>query len=187
MPVSGRPESPLAVADVVLVDGAAAALAPARRQRAGAWSASPISPRPPKGSCRYRELEAVQRADRRAAGAPRGSVSTTSGSACTIPTGVVPELTRTCDCRKPAPGMLLAAARALRPGSFGVVDDRRHRFRRARGAMPRAVARSWWSTPAAHTSAPAARGAGRLRRRPGRGGRRSSSGRRSRLAACSTT
>jgi D-glycero-D-manno-heptose 1,7-bisphosphate phosphatase len=29
------------------------------------------------------------------------------------PDGVVPELTRQCDCRKPAPGMLLAAAEAL--------------------------------------------------------------------------
>ena len=49
------------------------------------------------------------------------------------PDGVVPELTLDCDCRKPAPGMLLEAAGPLGVDLEAVVDDRRHRQRRRGG------------------------------------------------------
>ena len=49
------------------------------------------------------------------------------------PEGVVPELARVCDCRKPAPGMLLDAAGELEIDLGALVDDRGHRRRRAGG------------------------------------------------------
>jgi D-glycero-D-manno-heptose 1,7-bisphosphate phosphatase len=109
--VSHRRESPLAVADVALVDGAAEAL---RRLSAAGWPLVGVSNQPAaaKGRVTLAELEAVQR--RVIELLDREGVRFDDFRICFHhPAGVVPELTGTCECRKPAPGMLLDAARAL--------------------------------------------------------------------------
>lgn len=107
-PVTGLPESPLAPAQVALIDGAAAAL---HRLSDGGWRLIGVSNQPAaaKGLTSVAELEAVQSLilERlRAEG-----VEFDDFRLCLHhPDGVVPELTRECGCRKPAPGLLLAAA-----------------------------------------------------------------------------
>jgi D-glycero-D-manno-heptose 1,7-bisphosphate phosphatase len=99
------------VADVALVDGAAEAL---RRLSAAGWPLVGVSNQPAaaKGRVTLAELEAVQR--RVIDLLDREGVRFDDFRICFHhPAGVVPELTGTCDCRKPAPGMLLDAARAL--------------------------------------------------------------------------
>jgi len=108
---SGRPESPLDPEQVVLVPGAAAAL---RRLRDAGYVVVGVSNQPAaaKGSVEIEQLERVQ--------ARVLELLESAGAAPDAfrfcfhhPEGVVPELTRVCDCRKPAPGMLLDAAAEL--------------------------------------------------------------------------
>lgn len=110
-PVSGRPESPLRAEDVRLIPGAAAAL---RILAEAGWRLVGVSNQPSaaKGLITLAQLHAVQ--------ARVLELLETEGAGfddfrlCLHhPQGVVPELTGPCDCRKPAPGMLLAAAAEL--------------------------------------------------------------------------
>ncbi len=110
-PVSGRPESPLRPADVTLVPGAAAAL---RRLAEAGWPLIGVSNQPgaAKGVVGVQEIQAVQTRVLELLAAE--DVRLDAFELCLHhPDGVVPELTGRCDCRKPAPGMLLAAARRL--------------------------------------------------------------------------
>lgn len=110
-PVSGMPESPLRPADVRLVPGAAAALS--RLADAG-WALVGVSNQPAaaKGVVTVAEIEAVQARVLELLAAQR--VVLDAFELCLHhPDGVVPALRRECDCRKPAPGMLLEAARKL--------------------------------------------------------------------------
>jgi D-glycero-D-manno-heptose 1,7-bisphosphate phosphatase len=110
-PLSGRSESPLSVADVSLVDGAANAL---RRLSSAGWRLVGVSNQPAaaKGIVTIDEQDAIQ----------ARVLELLSGFGVRFddfrlclhhPDGVVSELTGPCDCRKPAPGMLLAAAASL--------------------------------------------------------------------------
>ena len=110
-PVSGRPESPLDSRQVVLISGAAAAL---RRLRKAGYAIVGVSNQPAaaKGTVGIEQLESVQ--------ARVLELLEHAGSAPDAfrlcfhhPDGVVPELGRECDCRKPAPGMLLEAAEEM--------------------------------------------------------------------------
>ena len=108
---SDCPESPLAVADVALVDRAAEAL---RDLSQAGWRLVGASNQPAaaKGHVTLPELEAVQ--GRVIELLARDGVRFDDFRLCFHhPAGVVPELTRTCECRKPAPGMLHDAASAL--------------------------------------------------------------------------
>jgi D-glycero-D-manno-heptose 1,7-bisphosphate phosphatase len=110
-PVSGLPESPLSVPDVVLIGGAAGALA---QLLAAGFALIGVSNQPAaaKGTVTQHQLVEVH-----------ARVIQLLSAACVTfdafglclhhPQGVVPELTGTCTCRKPAPGMLLAAAATL--------------------------------------------------------------------------
>jgi D-glycero-D-manno-heptose 1,7-bisphosphate phosphatase len=110
-PVSGLPESPLHPSDVELMPGAADAL---RRLAAAGWLLVGVSNQPgaAKGFVPVSELEAVQ-ARVVALLAAEGARFDAFKMCLHHPEGVVPELTGDCDCRKPAPGMLLDAAREL--------------------------------------------------------------------------
>jgi D-glycero-D-manno-heptose 1,7-bisphosphate phosphatase len=110
-PVSGRPESPLRVPDVQLVAGATGAL---RRLAASGLKLVGVSNQPAaaKGTVTLDELQAVQA--RVIALVAQDGVSFDAFRLCFHhPDGIVPELTGECDCRKPAPGMLLDAAGEL--------------------------------------------------------------------------
>ena len=110
-PLSGRPESPLRERDVVLVDGAAAAL---RRLAAAGLLLVGVSNQPAaaKGTVSPAELDAVQKRVIELLDAE--GVRFDAFRVCLHhPDGVVPELSGACECRKPAPGMLLDAAREL--------------------------------------------------------------------------
>jgi D-glycero-D-manno-heptose 1,7-bisphosphate phosphatase len=108
-PRSGHPESPLRVQDVALLPGAAAAL---HRLAAAGWPLIGVSNQPAaaKGVVSVDDLQAIQaRVTELLAGA---GVRFDDFRLCLHhPDGVLPELTGPCDCRKPAPGMLLEAAR----------------------------------------------------------------------------
>lgn len=110
-PVSGQPESPLDPQQVVLIPGAAAAL---RRLHNAGYLVVGVSNQPAaaKGTVDVKRLESVQA---RALDllARDGDVPDAFRLCLHHPDGVVPELTRVCDCRKPAPGMLLDAAEEL--------------------------------------------------------------------------
>jgi D-glycero-D-manno-heptose 1,7-bisphosphate phosphatase len=108
-PVSGRPESPLAVADVELLPGAADAL---RRLADAGWRLVGVSNQPAaaKGLISVAQLQAIQAYVLELLAAD-GVVFADFRLCLHHPQGTVPELTGECDCRKPAPGMLLAAAR----------------------------------------------------------------------------
>jgi D-glycero-D-manno-heptose 1,7-bisphosphate phosphatase len=122
-PASGVPESPLSVADVRLAAGAAAAAA---RLRALGFALVCVSNQPAaaKGkvsvdqllSVHHRVLELL---------AEQGVTLAASYLCMHHEHGVVPELSGPCDCRKPAPGMLLDGARdlALDPGVSWMVGD----------------------------------------------------------------
>ncbi len=110
-PVTERPESPLHVWDVRLIPGAAAALL---RLKAAGLLLVGVSNQPAvaKGTISLAELEAVQQCV--LALLAREGVSFDGFHLCLHhPDGVLPELTGTCKCRKPAPGMLLFAAEEL--------------------------------------------------------------------------
>jgi D-glycero-D-manno-heptose 1,7-bisphosphate phosphatase len=110
-PVSGRPESPLRPDDLRLVPGASAALG---RLASAGWRLVGVSNQPAaaKGLISLGELQAIQARvlDLLAAEGVRFDAF----KLCLHhPDGVVPDLMGECECRKPAPGMLLEAAREL--------------------------------------------------------------------------
>lgn len=122
-PVSGRPESPLHAGDLALIAGAGAALA--RLADAG-WALVGVSNQPAaaKGLTSLEDLQAVQAQVLESLGAQ--GVRFDAFKLCLHhPDGVVPELTGACECRKPAPGMLLAAARELEldPAGSWMIGD----------------------------------------------------------------
>lgn len=107
-PGTGWPESPLGVDDVRLIPGAAAAL---RSLAGGGWRLVGVSNQPSaaKGLVSIDELRAVQ--ERVLELLADDAAQFDDFRICLHhPEGVIPELTEECDCRKPAPGMLLAAA-----------------------------------------------------------------------------
>jgi D-glycero-D-manno-heptose 1,7-bisphosphate phosphatase len=110
-PLSGVPESPLTVADVRLIAGAA--LAAARLARAGFVLVCVTNqPAAAKGAVSVQQLLSVHARVLKLL--LRQGVKLADSRICLHhDRGVVPALTRACDCRKPAPGMLLAAASAL--------------------------------------------------------------------------
>jgi D-glycero-D-manno-heptose 1,7-bisphosphate phosphatase len=107
-PVTALLESPLAAADVELLPGAAAALA---RLREGGFRLVGVSNQPAaaKGTVRLADLEAVQARVEELLRA-EGVVADGFRLCFHHPEGVVTELARACDCRKPAPGLLVRAA-----------------------------------------------------------------------------
>jgi D-glycero-D-manno-heptose 1,7-bisphosphate phosphatase len=110
-PGTGRLESPLSVADVTLIDGAAAALA---LLAAAGWTLVGVSNQPAaaKGALSLDQLHAIQARVLELLSAQ--GVRFDDFRLCLHhPDGVVAELSGSCDCRKPAPGMLLQAASAL--------------------------------------------------------------------------
>jgi D-glycero-D-manno-heptose 1,7-bisphosphate phosphatase len=110
-PRTGVPESPLRVADVVLVSGAAEAL---RELATAGWRLVGVSNQPAaaKGYISLEQLASVQA--RVAELLAAEGVHFDDFQLCLHhPDGVVPELAGGCECRKPAPGMLLAAAAEL--------------------------------------------------------------------------
>jgi D-glycero-D-manno-heptose 1,7-bisphosphate phosphatase len=110
-PVSGRPESPLRVADVTLAPGASAALA---RLAAAGRCLVGVSNQPAaaKGLVPICQLHEVQARVLELLAAD--GVRFDDFRLCLHhPEGVVPELSGPCGCRKPEPGMLLDAAAAL--------------------------------------------------------------------------
>jgi D-glycero-D-manno-heptose 1,7-bisphosphate phosphatase len=109
-PASRAPESPLHPEDVRLIDGAADAL---RRLSGAGRLLIGVSNQPAaaKGTIGMRELQAVQtRVTALLAG--EGVFFDDFRLCLHHPDGVVPELSGSCDCRKPGPGMLLEAAAA---------------------------------------------------------------------------
>jgi D-glycero-D-manno-heptose 1,7-bisphosphate phosphatase len=110
-PRSGLPESPLHPQDVALIEGAAAALG---RLRDAGYLLVGVTNQPAaaKGVVGIDELNAVQ--ERVVALFEQEGVLFDRFAVCFHhPEGVVPELTKACGCRKPAPGMLTDAAREL--------------------------------------------------------------------------
>ena len=110
-PRSGLPESPLRVEDVALIDGSAAAL---RRVADAGWTLVGVSNQPAaaKGALSLDQLRAIQLRVLELLSAE--GVRFDDFRLCLHhPNGVVAELSGVCDCRKPAPGMLLEAAAAL--------------------------------------------------------------------------
>jgi D-glycero-D-manno-heptose 1,7-bisphosphate phosphatase len=107
-PVSGHPESPLRVDDVRLIEGAAAAL---RRLAGAGWLLVGVSNQPSaaKGHISLAELHSIQARVLELLAA-EGARFDDFRLCPHHPQGVVAELAGECDCRKPAPGMLLAAA-----------------------------------------------------------------------------
>ncbi len=122
-PISGLPESPLSVADVRLIAWAPAA---ARELRAAGYALVIVSNQPAaaKRKATVSELLAVHEAVLGMLAAE--DVEIDASRLCLHhPDGGAAELRRVCDCRKPAPGMLLDAAAALRTdlaGSWMVGD-----------------------------------------------------------------
>lgn len=110
-PHTGRPESPLRPEDVSLIPGAAGAL---RALAAAGWRLVGVSNQPAaaKGVVSAQQLDAVQARVLELLAAER--VRLDAFRICLHhPDGVIPELTGACECRKPAPGMLIDAAQAL--------------------------------------------------------------------------
>jgi D-glycero-D-manno-heptose 1,7-bisphosphate phosphatase len=111
-PRSGLPESPLDPAQVSLVPGAAAGL---QRLRDAGFLLVGVSNQPAaaKGTVPLDELKRVQARVLELLRAE--GVEPDAFRLCFHhPDGTVPGLAGTCDCRKPAPGMLLDAARELK-------------------------------------------------------------------------
>lgn len=110
-PDSGLPESPLAPAEVRLIAGAAAAVE--KLARAG-YTPVCISNQPAaaKGKVALAELRAVH--ERVIELLDEQQVRIAVSLLCPHhPDGVLPELSGSCDCRKPAAGMLFEAASML--------------------------------------------------------------------------
>jgi len=109
--VSGMAESPLTVEDVRLVPGAAAG---ALRLAEAGFTLVCVSNQPAaaKGVVSIEQLGAVH--ERVLALLELEGVALDASQLCLHhPHGVVPELSLACDCRKPAPGMLLRAGAEL--------------------------------------------------------------------------
>jgi len=107
-PVDGRPEAPLRPEDVVLSEGAVEGIA--ALHRAG-WPTIVVSNQPAaaKGKATLAQLAAVH--DRVIELLASAAVAIDDWRYCHHhPHGLDPALTGVCDCRKPAPGMLLDAA-----------------------------------------------------------------------------
>ena len=110
-PISGQYESPLTLEQVTLLPGAAAAV---RRLRDVGYVVVGISNQPAaaKGVVELGELERIQARVLELLGGE--SAAPDAFRLCFHhPEGSVPLLTLECDCRKPAPGMLLEAAEEL--------------------------------------------------------------------------
>ncbi len=110
-PVSGLPESPLRIEDVRLLAGAGAA---AKSLRGEGYVLVCVSNQPAaaKGKVSVEQLWAVH--ERVVELLAREGVRLDASSLCLHhPEGIMPELSGVCDCRKPAPGMLLKAAEEL--------------------------------------------------------------------------
>jgi D-glycero-D-manno-heptose 1,7-bisphosphate phosphatase len=108
---TGRPESPLDPRQVALIPGAAFAL---RRLHNAGYVVVGVSNQPAaaKGTVDIKQLESVQA--RVLDLLERAGAAPDAFRLCFHhPEGVVPELTSVCDCRKPAPGMLLDASAEL--------------------------------------------------------------------------
>jgi D-glycero-D-manno-heptose 1,7-bisphosphate phosphatase len=124
-PDSGQAESPLRVADVRLIPGAAVAV---RSLKMAGYALVCVTNQPAaaKAKTSVSELEAIQRTV--------GELLAAEGARLDAwrmclhhPEGVVSELSGLCRCRKPAPGMLLDAAAELglalsRSWMFGDTD-----------------------------------------------------------------
>jgi D-glycero-D-manno-heptose 1,7-bisphosphate phosphatase len=110
-PDSGGGESPLRVADVRLIPGAAVAVS-LLRAHGYALVCVTNQPAAAKVKASVSELQAIQRrvGDLLAA---QGAQLDGWRMCLHHPEGVVSELSGRCDCRKPAPGMLLDAASEL--------------------------------------------------------------------------
>jgi D-glycero-D-manno-heptose 1,7-bisphosphate phosphatase len=122
-PFSRRPESPLKPEQVALVVGAAAAL---RSLRSAGYLIVGVSNQPAaaKGVVGIERLKSVHA--RVLQLLERDGASLDAFRVCFHhPNGIVPELSRTCGCRKPAAGMLLAAAEefAIDLGASWMVGD----------------------------------------------------------------
>lgn len=110
-PVSGLGESPLSVTEVRLIPGAAAAAASLAR-RGFVLVCVSNQPAAAKGRASIAQLRAVH--ERVLELLAEEGVEVASSRLCLHHEhGVVPALSGSCDCRKPAPGMLLAAAGEL--------------------------------------------------------------------------
>ena len=110
-PRTGQPESPLRVEDVALIPGSASAL---RRLAAAGWLLVGVSNQPAaaKGAARPEHLAEVQQRVLELLAAEGTRLD--SFRICPHhPDAVVPELAGPCECRKPAPGMLIDAAQEL--------------------------------------------------------------------------
>jgi D-glycero-D-manno-heptose 1,7-bisphosphate phosphatase len=109
-PTDGRPESPHRPVDVVLAEGAVRGLRVLRD--AGLFLVGVSNqPSTAKGKVTLAELEAVH--ERMVDLLAAEGLALDDWRYCFHhPEGVVPELSGQCECRKPAPGMLLDAARA---------------------------------------------------------------------------
>ena len=111
-PHTGTPESPLRAADVRLVAGAARA-AQMLLERGIPVAVVSNQPAAAKGLTSLDELRAIH--DRTVELLAAEGVTLERWEYCLHhPEGVVPELTVACDCRKPAPGLLLRALDALK-------------------------------------------------------------------------
>jgi D-glycero-D-manno-heptose 1,7-bisphosphate phosphatase len=110
-PVSGRPESPYRPEDVRLTPGAAEAL---RLLRTLGVPLAVVSNQPAaaKGIATRRDLERVHQAVVELL-AQEGVGVDVVRYCLHHPDGTDPDLTGACDCRKPAPGLILQAAEAL--------------------------------------------------------------------------
>ncbi len=120
---SGALESPLAVEDVRLLPGVAAAM---RRLAGAGFLLVCVSNQPAaaKGRATVEELLAVH--ERVSELLARAGARLDASYLCFHhPDGVVPELSGSCPCRKPAPGMLLDAADAvgLELGASWMIGD----------------------------------------------------------------
>lgn len=110
-PDGGQYESPLSVSDVRIIPGAAAAITDLK---AAGFVLVCVTNQPAaaKAKTSLDELEAIQRRVAELLAAEGAHLD--AWHACMHhPDGVLAELSGPCDCRKPAPGMLLDAAREL--------------------------------------------------------------------------
>jgi D-glycero-D-manno-heptose 1,7-bisphosphate phosphatase len=122
-PRTGTYESPLSASDVRLVPGAATALVALREAGVRLIVAS-NQPAAAKGTVPLHVLEAVHA--RTVELLARDGVTLDRWEYCYHhPAGVLPELTGSCDCRKPRPGLLLRALRAadIAPERAWMVGD----------------------------------------------------------------
>lgn len=107
-PITGKPESPLRVADVMLIPGAAEAT---KRLVEAGWRLVGVSNQPAaaKGTATLEELDRVQA--RVLELTAESGVEFEDFLTCRHhPQGIVSDLSRECECRKPKPGLLLLAA-----------------------------------------------------------------------------